>query len=268
MRTGNILSPWCRFLVVATLTSAPSLGVVHVALGAQIGIYADENGSDCTADLPPGSETTRVYVVLKAGYLLQEYLGVQFAAPMPTCASYAMAGWSSASPGFLTYGDLESGIQVAFGGCIEGDIVVMSIDLVRTGESTTDCCAFRLAPYPAGVPQSAMVEVLDCSGQLRAVSSSSGVWLAGNDDGCAQMPPPSGPSPADGAADVGLDVVLDCELHPAAFLCENILGSDWARVYFGTSTDPPLVGNGGPIPFRPRSTAPGTTYYWRVDYTY
>ncbi len=265
MRAGNALTFSRRLLFATTLAAAPSIGVVHEALGQHIGIYADPQGLDCTLDLPPGSEATRVYVVLKYA----QYEGVQFAAPIPSCTPFAIAGWST-PPGFFALGDPESGIQVAFGGCITGDVVVMRIDLVLTGNPTGDCCAFRLAPYPGAIPPNGKVkvEVADCFGRIR-LATTSAVWLAGNDVACAQMLPPSDPSPSDGATEVPLDAVLTCKVHPVEeFMCAMMLGSDWANVYFGTSPDPPLVGNGGPIPYRPRSMAPATTYYWKVYYNY
>lgn len=242
------------------------LSSVSYPAAAGIGLYVDQDGSDCTADLPPLMETTRVYLIV-TGPLFQGYAGVQFKLSMPACAPYEVAAWAP-SLGFLTDGNLESGMQVAFGGCVTGDFVVMSIDLVRTGDPTTDCCPLRLTAHPTAL--SGMVEALDCSTPVAQTFPLQDypAWLSG-DNGCAQLPPPSDPLPPDGATDVPLNTALDCVLHPAEFLCGAFpLGSDWVWVYFGTNSNPPLVGNGGPFPFTPDILAPGTTYYWKVDYEY
>lgn len=71
--------------------------------------------------------------------------------------------------------------------------------------------------------------------------------------------PPSNPSPANGAIDVGVDVDLTWE-------CSDPDGDNlYYDVYFGTTTNPPLVASNLPqATYNPGTMEFDTTYYWRI----
>ncbi|HXV14123.1 MAG TPA: hypothetical protein VEC56_07945 [Candidatus Krumholzibacteria bacterium] len=246
--------------VFAILLSALDVRGAH----GHIAIYSDEGATECTVELPALNETVRIYVVM------DPYPGksaVQFSLPMPACSPYDVAGWTL-SPGYVSQGDLASGVQVAFVGCELDDIVVMSVDLVRTRDPQAACCRIKLGPHTT-LGFSSSVEAFDCGGGGSPLPIDDYPARLSGDESCVQLPPPSDPFPADGATGVLLDVELGCTLHPAQYWCGPFpLGSDWVRIYLGTDANPPLVGNGGPFPFPTEMLAPATTYYWRVDYSY
>ena len=64
------------------------------------------------------------------------------------------------------------------------------------------------------------------------------------------------PSPADGAEDVPIDVVLSWDTG---------YGATSHDVYFGTSSPPAFIGNQTASDYEPYGLEPGTTYYWQID---
>lgn len=111
--------------------------------------------------------------------------------------------------------------------------------------------------------------LVDCSTPAgTAYMDESLLWIQG-EDGCAPMPEPSDPVPADGAVNVPLAATLDCVLHDDQVEFSSCVPLHTGRavsVFFGTDDDPPLV----PYWRFPISMvlAPSTTYYWRVDHSY
>ena len=251
---GEFVQANRRYTVVAAL--ALSFLFPTTATSAWLGLYADEAGSGCILPNPPVVGLVHVWVVLKG---TSGSSGAQFIVTPPNCSSYQLGGFEAA-PGFLSLGDPESGIKVSLAGCQSGDFPVLRLDYIKTNE-TSDCCGVWTAPHPESVTGS--VETLDCAFNPQAIAAKA-IWFRG-DDTCAPMPAPSDPSPADGATDVPLNVMLNCSFHDENVVfstCVPLFG-DWVSVYFGTDPDPPLATPFGQFPM-PRTLAPGTTYHWRV----
>ncbi len=230
---------------------------------AQLSLYTDPQGSSCFFDHPPLMETTPVYLLLKfsAGHT-----AAAFSLSLPSPSAYTIASWSVPSP-FLSFGDPASGIEIAFMGCVSGDALVLRLDLMRIADPTSDCLSLRLHAHPS---QLAPI-LIDCAtpeGQSVYIDESL-LWIQG-EDGCAPMPEPSNPSPSDGATNVPTAVTLDCVLHDddVEFSeCVPLHTGRWVKVYLGTDQNPPLALPDGQFPM-PRTLAPGTTYYWRVEHRY
>lgn len=72
---------------------------------------------------------------------------------------------------------------------------------------------------------------------------------------CDLPSPASGPSPSSGSAGV---------LTTATMGWAGVAGADSYEVYFGISSNPPLVAQVAMPGYAPGSLAPGTTYYWKV----
>jgi hypothetical protein len=234
-----------------------ALGHIPLCRAAVVALYADEYGTNCTIQQPPLLGTASVYALLQHN---PGSTGVQFKVAPPSCAEYQLSGWDIGP--LVSIGDPENGIAIGLGGCVAGDVILMRLDYDRLGDPS-NCCVIRLHPHPDALTKS--VEVLDCAFVPHSAQSSV-IWLRGDDEGCPPVPAPSNPSPPDGAIDVALDQELNAELHGAEYHSACVpLGSDWVQVYLGVSPDPPLVGDGGPLPF-PTHLEPATKYYWKVVY--
>lgn len=257
--TGRFLKDNRRRTLVAALAIF-SL-VPTTATSAWLGLHADEAGTSCTLPDPPVVGLIHVYVVLKG---TPGSTAAQFKVTPPTCSSYELVGFEATS-GFISFGQPETGIVVAFASCQLGGFPILRLDYVKMSEPTSDCCGVWLAPHPDAL--TGEVETLDCA-EMPHAATASAIWFRG-DDTCAPMPAPSDPSPADGATDVPLSVTLNCSFHDDDVVfssCVPLFG-DWVNVYFGTDPDPPLATPNGQFPM-PRTLAPGTTYYWRVERQY
>jgi len=66
----------------------------------------------------------------------------------------------------------------------------------------------------------------------------------------------SNPNPADGATEVSTTADLSWTAGS---------GATSHDVYFGTTNPPPFIGNQAATTFDPGTSAPSTTYYWRID---
>lgn len=249
-----------RGVLIASV--ALSCLVPRTAASAWLGLYADEAATGCSLPNPPVVGLIHVYVVLKG---TPGTTAVQFRVTTPNCSSYQLTSFEAAS-GFLSIGAPETGIAVwSLSGCQPGDFPVLRLDYLKVSEPASDCCGVWLAPHPNAL--TGEVETLDCAEIPHALAAKA-IWFRG-DDTCAPMPAPSDPSPTDGAANVPLNVTLNCSFHDEDVVfssCVPLFGV-WVSVYFGTDPDPPLATPFGQFPM-PRTLAPGTTYYWRVDRQY
>lgn len=220
-----------------------------------IGIYTDENRSSCSlSDAGPG--LIRAYVVVNVS---SGMTGVRFAAPKPACFQ---ATWMSDEipDGFVSIGDSQTDISIAFGVCTPGVTNVLTIVYQKTS-STAPCCELPIVA-PEGQSE---VQYADCAFAEHTLNTTSGYVNANASCPCGagiDQPPtaPSNPFPANEAQQLPYLLTLswvsnDPEGYPLHF-----------NVYFGTNPSPPLLQSGvtaptldvGPLIF-------DTPYYWKVQ---
>ena len=84
---------------------------------------------------------------------------VQFAAPVPGCMTGAT--WIADVNPYLALGSSQTGLSVAYGGCITGPIHVSTIHVFSAGLTSADC-PYPVIPDPAA--PTGFIEVIDCAG--------------------------------------------------------------------------------------------------------
>ena len=222
-----------------------------------IGIYSDQVGTGYDIDPPPFVPFT-AYVVVQGDALT----GAAFSVSMPDGGPNLIVLDPVVLSGFLFIGDVYSGLEVAFGGCLVAPVAVVALNFFLAGP-IEGCGELRVLPHPA----IGAIQIVDCGFVTRTAGGGNcqcaARWYLGDDVACAVPAPPSDPYPADGATGVSIDVVLDCTVHEPRY-CPGILYGSTVAVYFGTSPDPPHVPNAG-LPYDPGNLQPETTYYWRVN---
>ena len=193
------------------------------------------------------------YVIV---YVLLDYSsgtnGMAFAAPFPANSGYVLMG--SDSP-FTVTGDLESGVDISFGSCLNGNVVVMQVVLVKS-TAGDPCTFFSVAPHPTYGD----VTYTDCQSVRHELRHGSGIVL--NSDGsCEQARPPHNPFPPHGGTGVSLLTNLVWSFDEPE-CCTEISGRRDV-LYFGTTPDPPIKWDvSSPEPVGPLQAA--TTYYWKI----
>jgi hypothetical protein len=123
----------------------------------QIGVFADEYGSECNL-VDDGSGLMTVYVV---HVNTNGASASQFAAPMPGCMT-GVTRMGETSP-FLAIGDSQTGVAIAYGACLTSPIHVLTIQYMGSGLSET-CCPYPVIPHPQAL--SGEIEVTDCDNNL------------------------------------------------------------------------------------------------------
>ena len=184
---------------------------------------------------------------------------VSFSIPEPSC--FYADSVEIESFGTVT-GDWRTGITVDFGECRTSAVRIMRLKFILVSASEINCVYPILAHASSA---SGEIEVVDCEGQTRLAIGEAGII---NWDGGASIrnepPPPSYPSPADGATDVGISEDLNWDWSDGS-LCRPVLhGSTYHNLYFGTEPDPPLLYEWAWPPYKLGPLMPSTTYYWRV----
>jgi hypothetical protein len=126
--------------------------------GGTIGVYSMADGADCNIhDLAPG--LLKVYVVHTG---IVAATASQFFAPMPSCMTGA--AWLSDDPQFpVALGNSQTGIAIAYGGCMPSPIHILTINYFAGG-TTQECCYYPVLPDPSVV--SGQIEVVNCDEHL------------------------------------------------------------------------------------------------------
>lgn len=238
-------------LVLLAILAAPQCGPSYQS--SHIVYLSDQlnggYGCDYYADTVPG---------LRQFYVLMSTTGagsVEFSAPLPSCIEGATY-LSDDCPYPVHIGNSQTGVAVAFSSCKTGDAVhVLTINCWMAGQ-TKSCCPWRILPSPTAYPSN-QIGVADCD--LNYATAYGGMLLVQKSGVTADHP-----LPPDGATNQPLSVRLtwmehycDCSMCPTS-------SSD---IYFGTTTDPPLVYSDEGSqegPYDPGLLQPYTTYYWKI----
>jgi len=125
------------------------------AQGGALCLFSDPDGNECSINDPgPGLVTVYVVHTQTAGASAS-----RFSAPQPSCAT----GWTyiaDTSPFPVVIGNSQTGVAVAYGGCLTGPIHVLTINYFTAG--TVVDCPYEVLPEP-GVGH---IEVVDCAENL------------------------------------------------------------------------------------------------------
>ena len=122
--------------------------------GGAITLSSDPAGTSCNlADRNAG--LCSIYVVHIEG---SGVTGAQFSARAPACFT---ATWLSDTAVFpVILGDSQSGVSVAYGGCMSSPVHILTITFLCQG-LTAECCPYRVLPHPGST--SGEIEVSDCN---------------------------------------------------------------------------------------------------------
>jgi hypothetical protein len=234
------------FLILA----ASLLSFIAPTEGAQVRL-ATFSGSVCGI---PDSEPTFVQVYVFVSSYSDGLTGVRLSAPVPECVSGMI--WLGDVPVFsATSGDSQNGVEIDFGSCnTTHDFHVLTINYITSGTSQ-GCCIYPVLAHPQA--QTGQVEFVDCSDATFAGEGIS-TYVAPLD----QWPPlVENRSPIDGSSQCAFDTKLNWTVDR----CDCLLSTLWIHMFFGTSSDPPLVADGpNENQFDPGPLQPGTTYYWKI----
>ena len=118
------------------------------------GLFADNQGLACNITVPVGSPLT-VYVVHKSP---SGATGSVWRLSAPTGPTFFYNGGSVGNANILSIGDPVSGISLAYGGCINGDFLIYSLNFFATAP-VAPCTYMRLVEDPT---QPAPISV-DCN---------------------------------------------------------------------------------------------------------
>ncbi|MEJ2721570.1 MAG: hypothetical protein P8181_10605, partial [bacterium] len=250
---------WCGSKRIAVLASIFVLFCGAAARGqtAAVGIFTDAQATSCNIQDDDPYGVINAYVVLGVSGAGVSVSSVQFSAPVSNCMTGITWIADDVRPGFTGTGNSQTGIRIALNGCydIGAPLHVLTMVLMASGTAQT-CCLWPVLPDPHH--PSGRVAFEDCSGQTFLgegyFSRVNGTPYCDCDFG------PSNPTPPDGAADIshnGTRLAWDAGVLRTGYLFD---------VYFGDSTDPPLLRQNvvwpdtvftGPLQY-------ATTYYWRV----
>jgi hypothetical protein len=152
---------------------------------------------------------------------------------------------------------------MAFGGCVSAlDFAILRLDYLVT---SADCCEFQIAPHPSAA--SGKPELSDCALNLVAVGVFNVGFVSTTGSGdCSYSPPPTNPSVADNATNVGLNPLLAFDINDPHACSPLSLGSISAALYLGKTSDPPLLipNDGIQSAWVTGPLDPETKYYWKV----
>ncbi len=127
----------------------PELGEAGV-----IGVFEDPQATRCNLfDPAPGLMTVYIVHVLTAGAAAS-----QFAAPMPSCMTGATY-LGETSPFMVVLGNTQTGVAIAYRGCLGGTIHLLTVRYFVQGMSQ-NCCEFPVVADPH-LP-SGRIEVSSC----------------------------------------------------------------------------------------------------------
>lgn len=238
-----------------------SLLLATPASAAHIYLSADTQPNSCGNVTASTGSVVDLYVMFEGGFG-ESLVGAQFRVTAPACPGVSLVGWTAYDA--LVLGDPESGISIAVGGCVGGELRAL-LKLQYLVANEVDCCEIDVLPHPQA--ETGHVEFVTCLYATQRAWVGNRGFISTNAGGCeGYSPPPRDPSPADGATDVSVSLSWPgYQVDGAHSACPlPLCYTDTYELYFGTEPDPPLVytymccnPTVGPL-------QPETTYYWRV----
>jgi hypothetical protein len=195
-----------------------------------------------------------VYVMLK---FTIGATGASFSAPMTAGAGLQHVS-DTLPPGFSAVGSSQTQVDVSFGTCLAGSMVVMEMNFVRVG-TADPCTPYGLQSDASFTDCSFIEKTVDTGNYKIALNSSTICWASSYRNSF----------PANGAVDVPLNTPLSWD-DPEEIRCEDPIAATAAQapgtglVYFGTTTNPPYH-EGATLGHYVGSLSPATTYYWRIN---
>ena len=217
-----------------------------------VGLYADPYGGSCHLEDPGPGGVVTVYVILN--YSVGATL-ISFAAPVPPESGLSVAGFESI---YQTAGNLASGIQISLGPCQQGSAVLLTMYLVRTSAGSP-CTPYAVKEGATAIDCSFVEQDLD---RVGIMLNTQGV--------CSNIVPFQDELPADGATNVPLTTELSWDggyfvcFRPVAKTDSSPVSRGTTRLYFGTSSSPPLLGSVA-SPYTVGPLTPETKYYWYLS---
>ena len=226
------------------------------AFAASITLNPDAGGMECfLAYDEPGLVSIYAFLVYSPGAT-----SVQFSAPLPDCWTGVTYLSDFVPPPFISIGNSQTGIAIAFSSCFVSPIHVLTMQVFTSSPDLIgDCCDYYIQPDPSANPPG--MYYTDCASPPNLLTATGGVMYVTRSGG-PEVPVVLNPFPANGA----LDQPLDTNLEWGIDLCSCGLGVVMYHIYFGTDPDPPLFyqyhNNNF---FDPGILQPGTTYYWKIE---
>jgi hypothetical protein len=111
-----------------------------------MGVYADNTGSACNITVPVGVPFS-IYIVHKSpGGATGSQFKFVAASIDPSIANFG----GSAAPGLLVIGDPSTGVSIAYGGCLTGDIHLWSFTMFSAA-GAPNCIYAEIIPDPAAL---------------------------------------------------------------------------------------------------------------------
>jgi hypothetical protein len=165
------------FLLLFTATSA-------MAQPGWIGVFADAGGtSGDIQDTVPGLLTVYIVHVNTPGAT-----ACQFSMPHPWCfgATYLS---EAPTPPYIAIGNSQTGVAIAYGGCIPGPNHVLTIQYFGQGD-TPSCCCLYVEPDPTATPPG--IYVTDCSDPPLLLEAHGGITAINSNSGCTDWYLPDG----------------------------------------------------------------------------
>lgn len=228
----------CLWLTLCTLG-----GAAHAT--PYVMFFEDAGFTDVYLD---GTGLVNVYVVVR-GY--PSTTAVQFWAPIPDCWP---ATFLAESCPFISIGNSQTGLSIAYGACLSEPVHVLTISLWVTGPPPPGiCCQLECLPDPQA--PSGHVEFVDCNA-TKVIGYNTAAMIS---EPGAVPPTVGSPSPPDGATDQELNAQLAWE----SWSCTNYPRTH--NVYFGTAASPPVVAyDHYENTYDPGPLTPNTTYFWKI----
>lgn len=158
--------------ILLTVLAILSLGI-GAAQADDISVYADQFGQDCvlnTLVLPPGSNST---------YIVHKFNAGSTAAQFKVNDTSGLFATTQTTP-YLALGTWNTDLSLAYGGCVTGDHVLMTLNFLWFGGPFN--CGNQLVTVPAPTsPIPGSIAIVDCGNPAHLETASGGQMFFGPD---------------------------------------------------------------------------------------
>lgn len=216
----------------------------------------------CHLDIPPGE--TRTWHIVAQRDALAGIGGAEFrVAGFP--AGYSHVVTSNPAANVHLGGPLQGGCNIAFPSTCEtaSSLLLYTVETTNLGNGQGGAFSIEQHSIPTNVNIACSQLNHQCFPPSATFACVPGATAYVNQ---GSGTPPADPVPADGATDIAANAQLSWSVgHPGS---ECAVGVPSHRVYFGTDSDPPFVGELSPLEntvFDPGALQADTTYYWRIE---